>query len=104
MVEKVRDRKNLSARKKFFYLLVAIFLLATLVTTFFGKKGFLDIQKSKKRYLELQVEIQELAVQKQGLEAEIKELESNPAALEKEAREKLWLIKPDEKVVVREKK
>jgi cell division protein FtsL len=105
MVEKVklRGKKNPPARKKFFYLLLAIFLLATLTTTFFGKKGFLDIQKSKKRHLELQAEIHELTAQKQNLEAEIKELETNPAALEKEAREKLGLIKPEEKVVIRDK-
>jgi len=103
-MEKVRPSGHPSTRKKFFYLLVAIFLLATLFTTFFGKKGFLDIQKSKKRYQELQAQIQDLTAQKEKLEAEIRELEKNPAALEKEAREKLWLIKPDEKVIVRGKK
>ncbi len=103
-MEKGRTAGQTSTRKKFFYLLVAIFLLATLFTTFFGKKGFLDIQKSRRRYQELQAQIQDLTAQKEKLEAEIKELEKNPAALEKEAREKLWLIKPDEKVIVREKK
>ncbi|MDD8030766.1 MAG: septum formation initiator family protein [Acidobacteriota bacterium] len=105
MVERVKakKKKNPPAKKKFFYLLLAIFLLATLAATFFGEKGFLDIQKSKKRYLELQAEIHELTVQKQNLEAEIKELETNPMALEKEAREKLGLIKPEEKVVIRDK-
>lgn len=104
MMGKTRTPGQLSIRKKFFYLLIAIFLLATLVTTFFGKKGFLDIQRSKRRYQELQTQIQSLTAQKEKLEAEIRELENNPESLEKEAREKLWLIKPDEKVIVREKK
>ncbi|MBC7361550.1 MAG: septum formation initiator family protein [Candidatus Aminicenantes bacterium] len=104
MVEPVRVKKKTPTKKKFFYLLVGILLLATLVTTFFGKKGFLDIQRSKKRYFELQAQIQELTRQKENLEAEIKVLETNPRALEKEAREKLWLIKPEEKVIIRKKK
>ncbi|HAR36060.1 MAG TPA: hypothetical protein DCR87_03990 [Acidobacteria bacterium] len=103
-MEKAGNDRQLSTRKKFLYLLVAVFLLATLVTTFFGKKGFLDIQKAKKRYQELQAQVQQLTAQKEKLEAEIRELESNPTALEKEAREKLWLMKPEEKVIVREKK
>lgn len=104
MVESVKFREKTPARKKFFYLLVGILLLATLVTTFFGKKGFLDIQRSKKRYLELQAQIQELTRQKEKLEEEIRILENNPRALEKEAREKLWLMKPEEKVIIRHKK
>ncbi|MDI6845341.1 MAG: septum formation initiator family protein [Candidatus Saccharicenans sp.] len=103
-MESARSPEKVSTRKKFFYLLLAIFILATLVTTFFGKKGFLDIQRSKKRLQELQTEIEQLTAQKEKLEYEIKKLETDPEALEKEAREKLWLIKPDEKVIVREKK
>lgn len=103
-MERTRNDKRLSPRKKFLYLLMAVFLLATVVTTFFGKQGFLDIQKAKKRYQELQAQVKQLTVRKEKLEAEIRELESNPAALEKEAREKLWLMKPEEKVIVRERK
>lgn len=103
-MEKTRNGKQLSTRKKFLYLLIAVFLLATVVTTFFGKQGFLDIQKAKKRYQELQTQVQQLTARKEKLEAEIRELENNPAALEKEAREKLWLMKPEEKVIVRERK
>ena len=38
------------------------------------------------------------------LEREIEELKSNPKAVEKKAREKLWLMKPDEIVIVDKKK
>jgi cell division protein FtsB len=107
MLEPLKARtpgKKVPARKKFFYLIIGILLLATVITTFFGKKGFLDIQRQKKIYLELQAQIKDLTQKKQKLEAEIKELEVNPRAIEKEAREKLWLIKPEEKVVIRGKR
>lgn len=96
-------RPKMTAKKKFFYLLLAVFLLSTLVTTFFGKKGYVDIQRAQKRYLELQVEVNKLTREKEKLEEEIKKLESDPRAIEKEAREKLWLIKPEEKVLVKKK-
>jgi cell division protein FtsB len=38
------------------------------------------------------------------LEKEIAALESNPNAVEREARDRLWLVKPDEKIVVKKKK
>lgn len=96
-------RPRLTAKKKVFYLLLAVFLLSTLVTTFFGKKGYVDIQRARKRYLELQIEVNKLTREKEKLEEEIKKLETDPRAIEKEAREKLWLIRPDEKVLVKKK-
>ncbi|HEK85174.1 MAG: FtsB family cell division protein [Candidatus Saccharicenans sp.] len=107
MIKPERSRgakEKIPIRKKLFYLVVGILLLATVVTTFFGKKGFLDIQKQKKIYFRLQAEINDLTQKKEKLEAEIKELETNPRAIEKEAREKLWLMKPEEKVIVLKKK
>jgi len=97
------SRQKITVSKKFIYLLVAIFLLSTLVATFFGKKGYVDIQRARKRYLELQLEVNKLNREKDKLEEEIRKLETDPRAIEKEAREKLWLIKPDEKVLVKKK-
>jgi len=45
-----------------------------------------------------------LQAQKVRLEKEIAQLERNPQAVEKEAREKLWLMKKDEIVIVDKKK
>lgn len=89
--------------QKLLYLIAAILLLASLVTTFFGKKGFLDIQKQKKRYSELAAQIKEYDRKIGELKAEIEDLQTNPLALEKEARERLWLIKPEEKLIIRKK-
>lgn len=44
--------------------------------------------------------MEHLETDKSRLEKEIKELESNPKAVEKKAREKLWLMKKDEMVLV----
>jgi len=35
---------------------------------------------------------------------EIEELKKNPKAVEKKAREKLWLVKPDEVVIIKKEK
>ncbi len=41
-----------------------------------------------------------LLAEKRKLEREIEELKTNPEAVEKKAREKLWLMKPDEIVII----
>jgi len=90
----------LPIRRKLFIAAVAFFLLVILVTSFFGKKGYMDIAKARKTYRALEAELDELEARKLKLETEIRELETNPKAVEKEAREKLWLMKPDEKAIV----
>jgi len=94
-------RKNsTSVRRKLFLAGVGFFILVMLVTSFFGKKGYMDIHRARKSCRVLEVELQKLEEQRKKLELEIRELETNPGAVEKEAREKLWLMKPDEKVIV----
>jgi cell division protein FtsB len=79
---------------------VGFFILVMLVTSFFGKNGYMDIYRARKSCRALEGELQRLEEQKKKLELEIRELETDPGAVEKEAREKLWLMKPDEKVIV----
>ena len=93
-------KNNTSVRRKLFMVGVGFFILVMLVTSFFGKKGYMDIYRTRKAYRALEAELQRLEVQKKNLELEIRELETNPKAVEKEAREKLWLMRPDEKVIV----
>ncbi len=87
-------------RKKLFVAGIAFFLLVILVTSFFGKKGYMDIVRARRSYRALETEFRELETRRAKLETEIRELETNPKAVEKEAREKLWLMKPDEKAIV----
>jgi len=93
-------KNNTSVRRKLFLAGVGFFILVMLVTSFFGKKGYMDIYRARKSCRALEVELQRLEEQRRKLELEIRELETNPGAVEKEAREKLWLMKPDEKVIV----
>jgi cell division protein FtsB len=82
---------------------VAFLLFVLLVTTVFGKKGLLEIARVRRSYTELEREIGRLKEYKARLEKEIAALESNPGAVEREAREKLWLMRPDEKVVLKKR-
>jgi len=83
----------------------AVFLFGVLlITSLFGKKGFMEIQRTRKSYDGLLLKMKTLQAQKLRLEKEIAQLERNPQAVEKEAREKLWLMKKDEIVIVDKKK
>jgi cell division protein FtsB len=95
------SENSLSFRKKVVLLGVVCFLLVLLITSLFGKKGLIEIYKAKKNYDALLLQVERLKQEKSRLEREIEELEKNPKAIDKEAREKLWLVKPDEKVVVK---
>jgi cell division protein FtsB len=57
----------------------------------------------RKNYETLLQEVQSLEARKIELQKEIEELQKDPLAVEKEAREKLWLLKPEEKVIVKKK-
>jgi cell division protein FtsB len=74
-----------------------------LISSLFGKKGLLEIYRAKSNYEALLQEIRSLEARKSQLQKEIEALQNDPRAVEKEAREKLWLIKPDEKVIVKKK-
>jgi cell division protein FtsB len=87
-------------RSKGFLLIVVFFLLILILTFFFGDSGIFEIMKSQKRIEVLEQRIKELEKTKTALQAEIEALKKNPLALEKKAREKLWLMKKNEKVVV----
>jgi cell division protein FtsB len=97
------DRKGVSLRRKIALAAVAFFFLVLLISSFFGKKGLIEIYRVKKNYEALLQEVQGLEARKIELQKEIEELRKDPLAVEKEAREKLWLIKPDEKVIVKKK-
>lgn len=81
-------------------LLMVFFLLILLMAFIFGDRGLLEIVKTQKQIKALQQTIKELESEKLKLSKEIDLLRKNPLALEKKAREKLWLMKKNEKVVV----
>ena len=80
------------------------FFFILLLTSFFGKKGLIEIYRAQKDQKALFQEVERLEEKKRKMEREIEELQTNPKALERKAREKLWLQKPDEIVIVDKKK
>jgi cell division protein FtsB len=66
----------------------------------FGDRGLLEIIKTQKQIKVLKQTIKDLESEKLKLSKEIDMLRENPMALEKKAREKLWLMKKNEKVIV----
>jgi len=87
-------------RRKIFVLGVACLLLIMIVTALFGKKGVMDLRRARRTLEARAVTIRALEAETAKLEAEIIRLENDPRAIEKQAREKLGLVKPGEKVVV----
>jgi len=97
------ERKPASVRRKLGLAAVVFFFLVILISSLFGRKGLIEIYRAKNRYEALRQEIRSLEARKSELLKEIEALRNDPRAVEKEAREKLWLIKPDEKVIVKKK-
>ena len=81
-------------------MLVVIFLFVLVLSFFFGDSGIIEIVKTQKQIDSLKREVTELEKVRDDLKREIQELKENPMALERKAREKLWLMKKNEKVVV----
>ena len=79
---------------------VVILLFITVLAFFFGENGIFEIIRIQKNIRDLEDHLDELEKEKSRLSAEIKYLKENPQALEKHAREKLWLMKKNEKVVI----
>ncbi len=82
---------------------IGLFFLVVLISSVFGKKGLLEIYRARKNYQSLLIEVRQLEEKKNRLLREIEELEKNPLAVDREAREKLWLLKPEEKVIIPKK-
>ncbi|MBM3285493.1 MAG: hypothetical protein FJY81_06430 [Candidatus Aminicenantes bacterium] len=98
------NRSNGSLRRKIVLAAVCFFFLVLLISSLFGKKGLIEIYQARRNYKSLLEEIERLEEKRSRLLREIEELEKNPLAVDREAREKLWLIKPDEKVIIKKNK
>ena len=100
----VRQGRENSVRRRWLAAGLSLLLIVFFITTLFGKKGFLEIRRARQNYRSLVLEKQRLEEQRIRLEREIKQLEENPQAVDEEAREKLWLMRPDEIVIVNSQK
>jgi cell division protein FtsB len=99
-----REKRQDSGRRRWLAAGLSLLLVVFLISTLFGKKGILEIRRARKGYQSLLLEKQRLEEQRLMLQREIKALQENPQAVEREAREKLWLMRPDEIVIVNPQK
>jgi cell division protein FtsB len=93
-------KQGLSLRRKLFLSGTAFLFLVFFIASFFGERGLIEIYQTQKKKSTLVQEKARLLAEKNKLEREIEELKTNPEAVERKAREKLWLMKPDEIVIL----
>jgi len=98
-----KERNDGSFRRKIVAVGLGFLFFVLLIASFFGKKGLIEVYKTQKQKEALLQEIELLEKKKAKLERDIEELERNPKAVEKKARDKLGLVKPDEIVIIDKK-
>ncbi len=96
----IKKRETPLLQSRGLALLLIFFLFILILAFVFGDRGIIEIIKSQKEIKALQLTITNLEREKQDLIKEIEMLRENPLALEKKARENLWLMKKNEKVIV----
>jgi cell division protein FtsB len=95
-------KDGINFRKKLLIVALSLLFLILFIASFFGKNGWIEMDQAKKKQRALLQEIERLEEKKSQLEREIEELKKNPKAVEKKAREELWLMDPDEIVIIKE--
>jgi len=94
-----KDKSSSSFKKKAIIGGVGFLLFVLSVASFFGKRGLIEIYRTKRSQEVLLQKIEQLEARKGKLERDIEELQKNPLAVEKKAREKLGLVKEGEIVI-----
>jgi len=98
-----REKGTSSFKKKIMIAGGGFLLFVLIVASFFGKRGLIEIYRTKRRQEVLLQKIEQLEARKGKLERDIEELQKNPKAVEKKAREKLGLVKEGEIVIIDKK-
>jgi len=98
-----KNKSSSSFKKKVIIGGVSFLLFVLTVASFFGKRGLIEIYRTRRKQEVLLRKIEQLEEKKVKLERDIKELQMNPKAVEKKAREKLGLVKEGEIVIINKK-
>jgi cell division protein FtsB len=98
-----KDKSSSSIKRKVIIGGVGFLLFVLTLASFFGKRGLIEIYRTKRRQEVLLQKIEQLETRKGKLERDIEELRKNPKAVEKKAREKLGLVKEGEIVIIDKK-
>jgi cell division protein FtsB len=93
-----RGRTDSGLRRKAVTLASIILVVALVVGSLFGDRGFLQLFRQQQRAEALAREIEDLRMDNRRLAFEITALRSEPRAIERLAREELGLTRPGETV------
>lgn len=93
-----RGRTDIGLRRKAATLASIILVVALVVGSLFGDRGFLQLMRQQQRAETLARELAELRMENRRLASEIVALRSDPRAIERLAREELGLSRPGETV------
>jgi cell division protein FtsB len=100
-LRRTKEKNALSFRKRLLLTGLVFLFLVLLIASFFGKRGLIEIYQAQKKKEALILETNQLMQERDKLLREIWELENNPKAIEEKARERLWLMDPEEMVIVK---
>ena len=91
--------RPIPVRRRLWMSLIGLGLLALLVHSVFGDRGYLALRRQRQEMQRLETEIQRLEEENRRLTREIEELKSDPRAVERAAREQLKMARPGERVI-----
>lgn len=91
-------KKRKSGNRLYQYIILGGIGILFLFITFFDSSSFLHVIKAKIRNKKLSNEVSKIQTQNRDLMEQNKNLKDNPAEIERAAREKVGMQKPDEKV------
>lgn len=95
------DKSLLPPPRKLLIAGLSFLFFVLLISAFFGKKGWLEIYRTGRRQANLKTQVLELREKRETLRRDIQELRTNPGAVEFKARDRLWMMAPDEIVIVK---
>ena len=98
-----KEKASSSFKKKVVVGGLGFLFFVLIIASFFGKRGLIEIYRTKRKQDVLLQEIEKLESNKAKLERDIEELKKNPKAYEETAREKLGLVKEGEIVIIDKK-
>jgi cell division protein FtsB len=98
------EKKRQTLRKKLLFAGLAFVLIVFIIASFFGKKGVFEIYKAQKEKDALLKEKAQYEEKITKLEREIEELKENPRAVDETVRDKLWMVEPEESIIIKNKK
>jgi cell division protein FtsB len=91
-------KKRKSSKRLYQYIIFGGIGVLILYITIFDSSSFLNVIKAKVQNKKLSNEVSNVQTQNRALMEKNRNLKDNPAEIEKTAREKVGMQKPDEKV------